>query len=155
MTFAGLNQEQVTLITNHINSVARASLNGCTPFELAQLLIDRKLLDLCQLERILANQVILKPSLLKSNCRILFRYWFHSQTGGSYFCKRTSSGPKIMPVLQKKALFSAFIICQVLRIIQNYMEVSPAKSLILSATIHGGSYFFIQPEFVNATSHAK
>ena len=65
MTFAGLNQEQVTLITNHINSVARASLNGCTPFELAQLLIDRKLLDLCQLERIPANQVILKPSLLK------------------------------------------------------------------------------------------
>ena len=59
-----------------------------------------------------------------------------------------------MPVLQKKALFSAFIICQVLRIIQNYMEVSPAKSLILSATIHGGSYFFIQPDFVNPTSHA-
>ena len=28
------------------------------------------------------------------------------------------------------------------------MEVSPAKSLILSATIHGGSYFFIQPENV-------
>jgi hypothetical protein len=27
------------------------------------------------------------------------------------------------------------------------MEVSPAKSLILSATIHGGSYFFIQPFF--------
>lgn len=54
-----------------------------------------------------------------------------------------------MPVLQKKALFSAFIICQVLRIIQNYMEVSPAKSLILSATIHGGSYFFIQPQFKN------
>ena len=64
-TFAGLDQEQVTLITNHINSVARASLNGCTPFELALLLIDRKLLDLCQLERIPANQVILKPSLLK------------------------------------------------------------------------------------------
>ena len=54
-----------------------------------------------------------------------------------------------MPVLQKKALFSAFIICQVLRIIQNYMEVSPAKSLILSATIHGGSYFFIQPLMKN------
>ena len=65
ITFATLNQEQVTLITNHINSVARASLNGCTPFELAHLLIDRKLLDLCQLERIPANQVTLKPSLLK------------------------------------------------------------------------------------------
>ena len=59
-----------------------------------------------------------------------------------------------MPVLQKKALFSAFIICQVLRIIQNYMEVSPAKSLILSATIHGGSYFFIQPRICDSTSHA-
>ena len=59
-----------------------------------------------------------------------------------------------MPVLQKKALFSAFIICQVLRIIQNYMEVSPAKSLILSATIHGGSYFFIQPRICDATSPA-
>ena len=63
--FAQLNQSKVTLIANHINSVARASLNGCTPFELALLLIDRKLLDLCQLERIPANQVILKPSLLK------------------------------------------------------------------------------------------
>ena len=82
-TFAGLDQEQVTLITNHINSVARASLNGCTPFELALLLIDRKLLDLCQLERIPANQVILKPSLLKSNCKIHFRCWFHNQAGGS------------------------------------------------------------------------
>ena len=60
-----------------------------------------------------------------------------------------------MPVLQKKALFSAFIICQVLRIIQNYMEVSPAKSLILSATIHGGSYFFIQPEFVTLGNFLK
>lgn len=64
-TFAGLDQKQVTLIANHINSVARASLNGCTPFELAQLLIDRKLLDLCCLERIPSDQVILKPSLLK------------------------------------------------------------------------------------------
>lgn len=65
ITFANLDQTQVTLVANHINSIARASLNGCTPFELAQLLIDRKLLDLCRLERIPAKQVILKPSLLK------------------------------------------------------------------------------------------
>lgn len=65
VSFARLNQNKVTQIANHINSVARASLNGCTPFELALLLIDRKLLDLCQLERIPANQVVLKPSLLK------------------------------------------------------------------------------------------
>ena len=65
ITFTNLDQTQVTLVANHINSIARASLNGCTPFELAQLLIDRKLLDLCRLERIPAKQVILKPSLLK------------------------------------------------------------------------------------------
>ena len=34
------------------------------------------------------------------------------------------------------------------------MEVSPAKSLILSATIHGGSYFFIQPRICDPTSPA-
>ena len=65
ITFANLDQTQVTLVANHINSIARASLNGCTPFELTQLLIDRKLLDLCRLEKIPAKQVILKPSLLK------------------------------------------------------------------------------------------
>lgn len=63
--FAQLNQSKVTLIANHINSVARASLNGCTPFKLAQLLIDRKLLELCDLKDIPTDQVILKPTLLK------------------------------------------------------------------------------------------
>ena len=65
ISFARLNQRNVTQITNHINSVARASLNGCTPFKLAQLLIDRKLLELCNLEDIPSDQVILKPTLLK------------------------------------------------------------------------------------------
>ena len=35
------------------------------------------------------------------------------------------------------------------------MEVSPAKSLILSATIHGGSYFFIQPRFCEHCEFVK
>ena len=65
VSFARLNQNKVTQIANHINSVARASLNGCTPFKLAQLLIDRKLLELCSLEDIPTDQVILKPTLLK------------------------------------------------------------------------------------------
>ena len=29
------------------------------------------------------------------------------------------------------------------------------KGLILPVPMYGGSYFFIQPEFVNPTSHAK
>ena len=43
---------------------------------------------------------------------------------------------------EKKRCFLPLLYVRFLRIIQNYMEVSPAKSLILSATIHGGSYFF-------------
>lgn len=64
-TFSGLTQAQATLIANHINSTARASLNGCTPFELALLLLDRKLLELCHMAWIPADQVTLKPTLLK------------------------------------------------------------------------------------------
>ncbi|WP_242955864.1 hypothetical protein [Lachnoclostridium sp. An181] len=52
-------------MANHINSTARASLNGHTPFELAHLLLDKKLIELCRLTSIPANQVVLKPSLLK------------------------------------------------------------------------------------------
>lgn len=63
--FSGLTQEDATRVANHINSTARASLNGHTPFELAQLLLDRKLIELCSLAGIPADQVALKPSLLK------------------------------------------------------------------------------------------
>lgn len=63
--FTKLSQESVTLMANHINNIARASLNGRTPFELAQLLLDRKLLELCNMKSIPADHVILKPSLLK------------------------------------------------------------------------------------------
>lgn len=65
VTFSNLTQESVILMSNHINSTARASLNGCTPFKLAQLLLDRKLLDICSMEKIPPNHVILTPSLLK------------------------------------------------------------------------------------------
>lgn len=41
--------QDIILMTNHINSTARASFNGRIPFELAQLLLDSKLLELLQL----------------------------------------------------------------------------------------------------------
>ena len=63
--FSCLTQEDATRMANHINSTARASLNGHTPFELAQMLLDKKLIELCCLTSISADQVILKPSLLK------------------------------------------------------------------------------------------
>jgi IS30 family transposase len=64
-TFKALSQEKVTLAMNHINSTARASLNGTTPFKLAQLLLDSSLLDKLCLIEIPADEVHLKPALLK------------------------------------------------------------------------------------------
>lgn len=52
-------------LMNHINSEARDSLNGCTPFRLSRLLLNNKLLKLLKLREIPADEVSLKPSLLK------------------------------------------------------------------------------------------
>ncbi len=64
-SFSELTQKTATQIANHINSTARASLNGHTPFELAQLLLDKKLIQICHLNQIPSDQVTLKPSLIK------------------------------------------------------------------------------------------
>tara|TARA_Y100001933_G_C18962999_1_gene549021 strand:+ start:142 stop:1437 length:1296 start_codon:yes stop_codon:yes gene_type:complete len=65
-SFDHLTEKKVTLIMNHINSAARASLNDNTPFKLAQMLIDDRLLKSCLLEHIPADDVHLKPALLKA-----------------------------------------------------------------------------------------
>lgn len=64
-SFKNLEQFAVTRIMNHINSTARASLNGTTPYKLAQLLLDRSLLEKLSLVEIPADEVHLKPTLLK------------------------------------------------------------------------------------------
>ena len=64
-TFSGLTQPKAILLANHINRTTRASLNGCTPFELALLLLDIKLQELCHMAQLPADQVVLRPSLLK------------------------------------------------------------------------------------------
>ena len=65
-SFAKLSGSHVTLMLNHINSTARASLNGATPFELASLLLPNRLFSSLGLHRIKHDQVILKPRLLKN-----------------------------------------------------------------------------------------
>ena len=62
-------QEDMTLLANHINSTARKSLNGRTPFELSELLNSDKLLELLQLKKIEADCVTLTPVLLKNKQR--------------------------------------------------------------------------------------
>lgn len=64
-SFNSLNQEDVTLMINHLNSATRASRNGSTPFQLAQLLLDKTLLEKLDLKAIPADEVHLKPALLK------------------------------------------------------------------------------------------
>jgi IS30 family transposase len=62
-SFNNRTQEDITLMMNHINSTARASLNGNTPLKLAQMLLDVSILDKLSLKHIHADEVHLKPAL--------------------------------------------------------------------------------------------
>ena len=64
-SFDDLNQENVTLMANHINSIARASLNDRTPFELASILLGSEMLHILDLAHVPHDDVHLKPRLLK------------------------------------------------------------------------------------------
>ena len=63
--FTTLTKVQVVTMMNHINSTARASLNGRTPFELASLLLPDTLLRWSGAAAIPHDEVLLKPRLLK------------------------------------------------------------------------------------------
>jgi hypothetical protein len=52
-------------LVNHINSTARASLNGHSPYQLAQLLLSSLLLEKLSIKPIPPDEVLLKPALLK------------------------------------------------------------------------------------------
>ncbi len=65
--FDNYTHEDITLLSNHINSLARDSLNGRAPFELATLLLNNKLMRKLQLKQIPYDEVFLKPELLKRN----------------------------------------------------------------------------------------
>ena len=58
-------QKDACVLMNHINSEARDSLNGCTPFRLSKMLLNNRLHRLLCLQEIPGDQVHLKPSLLK------------------------------------------------------------------------------------------
>jgi len=58
-------QEDINLMTSHINSTARDSLNGATPFDLAELLLDKKIPLLTGQHKVSPDSVMLKPALLE------------------------------------------------------------------------------------------
>ena len=59
-------QEDINLMTNHINSLARDSLNGASPFDLAEILLDKKIPLLTGLKKVSPDEVMLKPELIES-----------------------------------------------------------------------------------------
>jgi len=64
-SFDGLEQKDVSLIMNHINNTARPSLNGCTPFQLASLLLKNDVINAFGLCPVEPETVVLKPYLIK------------------------------------------------------------------------------------------
>lgn len=64
-TMQSLTQEKVTLLARHINSTARDSLNGKTPFDLAEIVLDKKVLAFSGRKKVSPDNVLLKPALLK------------------------------------------------------------------------------------------
>ncbi|WP_243112025.1 IS30 family transposase [Butyrivibrio sp. CB08] len=65
ISFEDLTQEEITLIMNHINSLARDKYHGKTPYQLSKVLIDNKLHEVMKLVEIKSDEVCLKPALIK------------------------------------------------------------------------------------------
>lgn len=59
------SQKDATLLMNHINSESRDSLNGCTPYKLSLMLLNKKLHSVLKLKEIKPDEVTLTPELLK------------------------------------------------------------------------------------------
>ena len=66
-TFEFLTQWDVNLITSHINSTPRESLNGRTPYDVALEAFGEDALKAFQLRRIDPDKVILTPKLIRYN----------------------------------------------------------------------------------------
>ena len=66
-TFEFLTQWDVKLITSHINSTPRESLNGRTPYDVALEAFGEDVLKAFQLRRIDPDKVILTPKLIRYN----------------------------------------------------------------------------------------
>ena len=59
------SQEDINLMASHINSTARDSLNGACPFDLAELLLDKKIPLLTGQFKVSPDEVMLKPVLIE------------------------------------------------------------------------------------------
>lgn len=63
-------QDDINLMASHINSTARDSLNGATPFDLADLLLDKKIQALAGQFKVSPDEVMLKPALIEMSVKV-------------------------------------------------------------------------------------
>lgn len=66
-TMDNYTQQDITKMINNINSTARESLNGHSPYELSKMLIHEDVLKKLNLTMVPANEIQLNPLLLKKN----------------------------------------------------------------------------------------
>ena len=64
-SFDEFSQDDIDLMMSHINSTPRESLGGCTPLEMAQRTLPKKLLKYFALQRIAPDDITLTPNLMK------------------------------------------------------------------------------------------
>ena len=64
-TFDNLTDNQVLAMCNHINSLARESLNNSTPYAVAPILLDKDFMKKLGLHHIPHDEVLLRPILIK------------------------------------------------------------------------------------------
>lgn len=61
------SQEQISLMMNHINSYSRPELGDKSPYEMFEFYYGKEILNLLGVHKVAANEIILKPELLKNN----------------------------------------------------------------------------------------
>lgn len=73
-SFDDLTQEDITSLTNHINSLAREKYHGKTPYMLSTVLLEKKLHEVMKLVEIKPDDVFLKPALLNKHKQSSINY---------------------------------------------------------------------------------
>ena len=58
-------QAEINLMMDHINSYGRPELGDKSPYEMFEFYYGKEILDLLGIHKIPANEIILKPELLK------------------------------------------------------------------------------------------
>ena len=65
MRFDAMTNDEMAVICSHVNSYGRPALGGASPFDLAEKVLPRDLLDGLALRHVPPDDVIMRPTLLR------------------------------------------------------------------------------------------